>query len=142
MHSSPWINKFFHTEAAQTLGATIHDFTGCVTWCLESAHTCSSPVYYGEMGGACSTHQTEENFIHSFGRKSLRETDHWEDLGVDGATFIWTLRNRFGERGLETPGSGQRPVAGSCDNGNKPSGSKICRERCASRIFHWGGGWS
>ena len=131
--------QIFHTEAAQTLSATIQDFTAWVTWCLGYAHLCSSPVYYGEMGGAWSTHQSERNFIHSFGRKNLRETDHWEDLGVDGGTLIWTLRNRFGECGLDTPGSEQRPVAGSCDFGNQSS--KMCREKCASRICHWEDGW-
>jgi len=48
--------------------------------------------------GACGTLQTKGNFIRSLGRKNLRETDHWEDLGVDGCTFIGTLRDRFGER--------------------------------------------
>ena len=85
---------------------------------LGTAHPCSSPLYYGEMGGAHSTHQSEGSFIHSFGRKNLRETDHWEDLGIDGGTLIWTFRNRFGERGMDTADSGQRPVAGSCDLGN------------------------
>ena len=101
-----------HTEAAPKLGATIQDFTAWVTG-ARNCTPCPSPLYYGEMGGVCSTHQSKGNFIHSFGRKNLRETDHWENLGVVGGTLIWTLRNRFGERGLDKPGSGQRPVAGS-----------------------------
>jgi hypothetical protein len=33
------------------------------------------------------------------------------------------LGNRVGRCGLDASGSGQRPVVGSCEHGNKPSGS-------------------
>jgi len=40
--------------------------------------------------------------------------------GVDGWTALKCILNRCG---LHSSGSGQKTVAGSCENGNKPSGS-------------------
>jgi hypothetical protein len=48
------------------------------------------------------------------------ERDNLEDLGVN-RTLEWILKIGGGCR-LYSPSSGQGPVAGSCENGSKPSG--------------------
>jgi hypothetical protein len=47
-----------------------------------------------------------------------------EDLGVDGQVMVdCILGNRVRRCGLDSSGLGQGPVAGSCEDGNEPSGS-------------------
>jgi len=52
------------------------------------------------MNGASSTHGSDEKFLQNFGRK----------------TWITSVRRS----GLFSYGSGQGPVAGSCEHGNGP----------------------
>jgi hypothetical protein len=57
-----------------------------------------------------------------FWLESLKERGHSEDLDVDGRTISnWILGQWCG---LDASDSVQRPVAGSCEHGNEPSGSK------------------
>jgi hypothetical protein len=42
----------------------------------------------GDTSKAFSTHEREENCIHDFGKKSPKEIEHREDLGVDGRTIL------------------------------------------------------
>jgi hypothetical protein len=54
----------------------------------------------------------------------LKKKDDSEDLGVDGRTILnWILGNRVGGCGLDSSGTGQGPMAGSCEHVNKPFGS-------------------
>jgi hypothetical protein len=56
-------------------------------------------------------------------------TNHLKDRGVDGRMILkWILEKWDVRHGLGRSGSGQKQVAGSCECGNKPSGSIKCRE--------------
>jgi hypothetical protein len=47
-----------------------------------------------------------------------------EELGIDRMKILKRhYRNRFGWSGLNSYGSSEKPVAGSCEYGNEPSGS-------------------
>jgi hypothetical protein len=47
------------------------------------------------------------------------------DLGVDGRIIFKFILNKYDMRGaLDSSGSGQGPVAGFCEVGNEPPGSK------------------
>jgi hypothetical protein len=57
----------------------------------------------------------------------LRETDHLEDLGVNGRVILrWIIRKWDVGHGLNWSGSGQGQVAGTCNCGNEHSGSIKC----------------
>jgi hypothetical protein len=61
--------------------------------------------------------------------KNQKERDHWEELDVSRKIILRRiLENRMGWNGLDSSGSGQRPVEGSCEHGNEPSGSIKCWE--------------
>jgi hypothetical protein len=48
-------------------------------------------------------------------------------LGVDGKMISkWSLKDRVGDRGLDSSGQDEGPVAGSCEDGNEPSDSIKC----------------
>jgi hypothetical protein len=50
---------------------------------------------------------------------SLKGGGHSEDIGADGRIILkWILRDRTGERGLNSCGSGQWPVAGCFEHGD------------------------
>ena len=51
---------------------------------------------------------------------NLREGDHLEDTGVDGRISKWIFEKWDGGHGTDRPGS--------CECGNKPSGSIECLE--------------
>jgi hypothetical protein len=82
----------FHTFASQTLGASIEDFTGCVTWCLELhtpvPHHCITVRWVGHVAHI----RTKGILSTVLVGKNLRENDHWEDLDVDGGTFNMDLK--------------------------------------------------
>jgi hypothetical protein len=57
-------------------------------------------------------------------RHGTKERDHLEDQGVDGRMGSkWTLGRLVGGCGVDSPGSGYGPVAGSCECGDEPSTS-------------------
>jgi hypothetical protein len=52
------------------------------------------------------------------------ETDLLKVLGVNGVIILKCICMKWdGRRGLDSSGSGQRQVAGSCEHSNEPSGS-------------------
>jgi hypothetical protein len=56
--------------------------------------------------------------------ESPKERDHLKVLGVDGRMGSkWTLGRLAGGCGVDSPGSGQGPMAGCCECGDEPSGS-------------------
>jgi hypothetical protein len=61
-----------------------------------------------------------------FWAENLKGRDYSEDLGVDGKIILELILRKLGvERcGLDSSGSVQGPVAGSCEHGNEPWGSK------------------
>jgi hypothetical protein len=60
----------------------------------------------------------------SDGKKPLRRSRHrWE-------CNIRTVLTKVGRCGLDSSGSGQGPVVGSCGQSNKPLGSIKCGELC------------
>jgi hypothetical protein len=53
----------------------------------------------------------------------LKEREHSEDLSLDGRIILnGSKRNSVGGCRLDSSGSGQRAVVGSCQHGNEPSG--------------------
>jgi hypothetical protein len=55
--------------------------------------------------------------------------NHLEDRGVDGRIILkWIFKKWDGGHGLDSYGSGQGQVAGSCECGNEPSDSIKCGE--------------
>jgi hypothetical protein len=58
----------------------------------------------------------------------LRERPHLEDLDADGNIILnWSYRSGM-EHGLVSSDPGYGDVAGSCECGNEPLGSKKCGE--------------
>jgi hypothetical protein len=54
-----------------------------------------------------------------FSLENLKRREHSEDLGVDGRIILkLSSGNRFAGFGLNSSGSGQGPVACSCEHGN------------------------
>jgi hypothetical protein len=76
------------------------------------------------VGGACGTHGRGEKRVQGFAGKARRK-DHLKDKGVDGRMGSnWTLGRLVGGGcGVDSPGSGQGPLAGCCECGDEPSGS-------------------
>jgi hypothetical protein len=60
--------------------------------------------------------------------ESLKERDHQENLDIVGRIIIKWILDRLGRYGLDLSGSGQEPVEGCCEHGNKLSGSVKCCE--------------
>jgi hypothetical protein len=56
--------------------------------------------------------------------ESLKGVDHLEDLVVNGLIILERIfENKVATYGVDSSGSRQGPVAGSCEHGNEPSGS-------------------
>jgi hypothetical protein len=73
----------------------------------------------GWAGHVSCTGQTRNMYIILIRKPEGR--DHLEDLGVDGKIILeCILGNRVGRCGLDSSGSGQEPVAGSCKYSNEP----------------------
>jgi hypothetical protein len=54
------------------------------------------------------------------GLETLKGKDQSEELGVGGKIILERfLENRVGRCGLDSSGSGQGPVASSCEHGNE-----------------------
>jgi hypothetical protein len=45
-----------------------------------------------EVGGACSIHGRDENFIPNIWYKNVKVRDHWKELGLDGRYSKWILK--------------------------------------------------
>jgi hypothetical protein len=61
----------------------------------------------------------------TFSWGSLKENDHLEDRCVDRSMRLEWILSRLADEGcgVDSPGSGQRPMAGCCEHGDEPSGS-------------------
>jgi hypothetical protein len=58
---------------------------------------------------------------------NLKAGGHFKDLCVDGRIILkWIFQKWEGNYELHLSGSGQGHVVGSCECGNKPSGSIKC----------------
>jgi hypothetical protein len=58
-----------------------------------------------------------------FWSENPKERDHSEDLGVDGNIIVQRVLGKYvGRCGLDVAGSGQGPMAGSCEHCNETSG--------------------
>jgi hypothetical protein len=68
------------------------------------------------MGWAFSTHRREE-------KGTQRKENTWKTLKKMVDNIKMDLKD-IGGCGPHSPGSEQRPMVGSCENGNEPSGSK------------------
>ena len=67
------------------------------------------------MRGIFSAYWEEEKYMQ--GVEKHKERDQLKDLGVDGRVMLkWIIKksNRIVKYGLDSSGSGQRQVAGSC----------------------------
>ena len=56
------------------------------------------------------------------------ETDHLEDLGVDGNLILTRIFKKCGGHGMDCSDSRQGQVPGACECGNEPSGYVKCGE--------------
>jgi hypothetical protein len=74
-----------------------------------------------EMGRACITPEKK----HAYEILMIKTQGEWPLLDVGGR--IMNLRE-IGWSGMDSPGTGQGPVEGSCEYGNKPYGSTKCWE--------------
>jgi hypothetical protein len=60
----------------------------------------------------------------TFWSANLKGRDCSEDVGVDRKIILeWILGKEGGKVWLDSSGSEQGPVAGSCEHGNEPAGS-------------------
>ena len=77
------------------------------------------------MGRACGAYGGEERGVQGSGGGNLRERDDWGDPDVDGRIILrWIFRKWEGVVGLDGVGSGKGQVAGTCEYGDEPWGSK------------------
>jgi hypothetical protein len=68
-----------------------------------------------------------QSFSLSWCRALIEAHGHYEDLDVDCRIILkWILQKYDRGRGLHSSRSGQRPMVGSCETGNKPLGSIKC----------------
>jgi hypothetical protein len=73
----------------------------------------------------------EDRKCKRFWWESLKEWDHSEDRGVDGRMGSgWVLGRLVGGCGVDSTGSGQGLVAGSCECGDGPSVSSATEFVC------------
>jgi hypothetical protein len=77
------------------------------------------------VGRACGTHGRGRETCTGFWWESPKERDQLKDQSVDGRMGTkWTVwRLVGGGGGVESPGSGEGPLAGCCECGDEPSGS-------------------
>jgi hypothetical protein len=78
------------------------------------------------VGGACGTHGRGEKSVQGFGGKARRK----ETMGRPRRRWEYGIRMDLreiglGGCGLDSTGSGQRPLADSCECGDEPSGSCV-----------------
>jgi hypothetical protein len=70
-----------------------------------------------------------------FWRENQKERDHYEDIDIDGTILKLILEKYGGGYGLDSSGSGQRPVAGSYEHGNETSYIYNCINIPSSQTF-------
>jgi hypothetical protein len=75
------------------------------------------------MEGACTACGRDKKCIQNFGWDT-EGRENSEDLGAVWTKILeWILESRLGSCGLNKSGSGQGPLAGFSENGNKSAGS-------------------
>jgi hypothetical protein len=95
---------------------------------VEFHNLYSTKYYYGDwikednMGGTFSTHWSSENFVRNLRWKILRGILFWSCRHWRKDTFEIHLNVIW--RWLDSAGSWYGPVAGSCEHGNEPSGTR------------------
>jgi hypothetical protein len=92
-------------------------------------------VYYkgsrfeeSEVRGTYSTHEGNDKCINSLIRKLEEQTSAGGKGTNERIILKLILKNRVLGCSLDSSGSGQGPVAGCCEHGEKPSGSTKGRE--------------
>jgi hypothetical protein len=69
------------------------------------------------MRGPCSTHWR----VNGVWREIQKERENWKDIDVwGGGTILKWMLEKYEEYSLDSSGSGEAPVAGSCDHHNEP----------------------
>jgi hypothetical protein len=80
------------------------------------------------MGHLACTGEIRDAYKNLEGKPEERRPLERRMLRWEDNTKMYVKRNRFGEGGLDSSGSGKGPVDGSCEQGNEPSGSIKCGE--------------
>jgi hypothetical protein len=87
------------------------------------------------MGGTCSTRGIDNRHIRNFGRKT-KGRDYLGDVSVDGRIILKrSPRNSVWVSGRYSSGSGQGPVASSCEHSNEPLRSTVCLSSRTSSVM-------
>jgi hypothetical protein len=76
------------------------------------------------MGRAYSAYGWKGESCTVFWWENLGERDHWGDPGADGRIILKWIFRKWDVGGLDRAGLGCGQVAGTCECGNEPSGSR------------------
>jgi len=78
------------------------------------------------MGWACGTSVAADNCFIVLAKPEENKATK-EDLGVKVMVLKLMSKNGLGGCGLDSSGTGRRPMEGFCDNRNKPSRPLKCK---------------